>query len=219
MKVNPPSRRGDSDDERPRQRRTQAERSATTRDALLRAARELFAERGYAGAGRELVAERAGVTRGALYHHFPNKEALFRAVVESVEEESFNRIATAAMSGSTPLDRLRLGCHEFLDSALEPDMQQIVLVDAPAVLGWEAWREIDARYGYALLREGVVQVVGDTPAAASSIEVLTHLLLGALNEAAFLVANAEQPQVTRLEVGATVDDLLERFVGGAGSIS
>jgi len=217
MKVNPPSRPGHDDPDQPRRRRTQAERSAATRDALLRAAKELFAERGYAGAGRELVAERAGVTRGALYHHFPNKETLFRAVVELVEQESSHRIATAAMVGATPLDRLRLGCHEFLDSALDPAMQRIVLVDAPAVLGWEAWREIDARYGYALLREGVAEVVAQPPAVRSSVEVLTHLLLGALNEAAFLVANAEHPRVTRREVGETVDDLLERFVGGAGS--
>ncbi len=175
-------------------------------------ARELFAERGYAATGRELVADRAGVTRGALYHHFPNKEALFRAVVEAVEEETCDRLALVAMAGSDALDQLRLGCRAFLDLALEPEVRQIVLIDAPAVLGWGAWREMDERYGLALLREGVSHLLGEP---ASAVDNLAHMLLGALNEAAFLIATGDRPRQARAEVGATVDELLSLIAGGA----
>jgi AcrR family transcriptional regulator len=158
------------------------------------------------------VADRAGVTRGALYHHFANKQALFTAVVEAVEEDACARIAEAAMAGaSDPLDALRKGCQAFLDSALEPAMRQIVLIDAPAVLGWEVWREIDARYGFALLREGISHVLNPEPAATASpgqVETIAHLLMGALNEAALLVATAADPRQARREVGQTVDGLL-----------
>lgn len=188
--------------------RTQAERSAATREALLAAARELFADSGYAATGREQIAERAGVTRGALYHHFSSKEALFRAVVESLEQQACAQIATAAMRASDPLDQLRRGCAAFLDSALEPAFQRIVLVDGPAVLGWQAWREIDADNGAALLREGLAHVLPPGSAESGSVEVLTRLLLGALNEAAFLVANDPSPRRTRRDVGRSVDDLL-----------
>jgi AcrR family transcriptional regulator len=207
----------------PKQRRTQAERSAATREALLTAARELFADKGYAATGRELVADRAGVTRGALYHHFANKQALFAAVVEALELETCTRIAYAAMAEQgSALDALRKGCQAFLDSALEPAVRQIVLIDAPAVLGWEAWREMDIRYGYALLREGIDHVLkdeNDIPAPASQVDTIAHLLLGALNEAALLVATADSPRRARIQVGATVDALLGLLAsGGLGTL-
>jgi AcrR family transcriptional regulator len=214
MEVNPPAAGGASDAgaRANRPRRSQAERSAATRDALLTAARQAFAEKGYAGTGRELVADMAGVTRGALYHHFGSKPAMFRAVVEAVEAETCERIAVAAMSaGGGALEALRRGCQAFLDSALETDMRQIVLIDGPAVLGWSVWREIDARYGYALLREGIAHVLAEqagSPASDAQIDTIAHLLLGALNEAAMLVANAGDPLTARAEVGATVDGLL-----------
>src|SRR5437867_12809048 len=114
-------------------RRTQAERTAATRDALLRAARQLFGEHGFAGTPREDIVERAGVTRGALHHHFGRKEDLFQAVFEQLEKELGARIATSAMTAENSMEQLRLGSQAFLDAALEPAFQRIVLVDAPAV--------------------------------------------------------------------------------------
>jgi AcrR family transcriptional regulator len=200
-------------------RRTQAARSHATRTALLASGRALFAERGFAGTGREEIVERAGVTRGALHHHFGTKQDLFAAVFEELEGELAARIAGAAMAGDDPRDQLRRGCHEFLDAALDPAVQRIVLLDAPAVLGWAAWREVDARYGLGLVTEGLRAVFatgaagpgghGQGAAVARAVEPLGHLLLAALNEAAMLVAGAPDPVGARAEVGAIVDHLVD----------
>jgi AcrR family transcriptional regulator len=191
-----------------RHRRTQAGRSQATRAALLASGRALFAERGFAGTAREEIVERAGVTRGALHHHFGTKQDLFAAVFEALEGELAERIATAAMAGDDPHDQLRRGCHEFLDAALDPAVQRIVLLDAPAVLGWATWREVDARYGLGLVTEGLRAVFAEAAAGPRAVEPLGHLLLAALNEAAMLVAGAPDPTAARAEVGAIVDQLL-----------
>jgi AcrR family transcriptional regulator len=190
-------------------RRTQADRSHATRAALLASGRALFAERGFAGTAREEIVERAGVTRGALHHHFGTKQDLFAAVFEELEAELAARIATAAMAGDDPRDQLRRGCHEFLDAALDPAVQRIVLLDAPAVLGWAAWREVDARYGLGLVTEGLRAVFAAGRAGPRAVEPLGHLLLAALNEAAMLVAGAPDPVGARVDVGAIVDQLLD----------
>jgi AcrR family transcriptional regulator len=192
-------------------RRTQAERTAATREALLRAARELFAEHGFAGTPREDIVERAGVTRGALHHHFGRKEDLFQAVFEQLENELGARIATSAMTAENSMEQLRLGSQAFLDAALEPAFQRIVLVDAPAVFGWEKWRELDARHGLGLVTEGLRAAMNDGYIAKRPPEVLAHLVLASLNEAALLVAGSEDPDRTRREVGETIDHLLSRL--------
>src|SRR4051812_30260351 len=123
--------------------RTQAERSTATRSALLRAARDLFSSHGYAGTGREEIVAAAGVTRGALQHHFGDKLALFRAVYETVEQEIVDAVATAAMgAGDNPLEQLRAGCHAYLDAVLDPAVQRICAVDGPAVLPADVRQEI-----------------------------------------------------------------------------
>ncbi|HZQ26202.1 MAG TPA: helix-turn-helix domain-containing protein [Acidimicrobiales bacterium] len=190
-------------------RRTQAERSALTRAALLGAARSLFAERGYSGAGREEIAERAGMTRGALYHHFAGKQELFVAVVEELHAEVGARVAGAAMAagGGDPREQLRVGCQAYLDAAMDPAVRRILLLDAPAVLGWEAWREIEARHGLGLVQEALAAVLP----GVGSLDALARMLLAALNEAAMLVAEARRPRVARREVGATVDRLIARL--------
>lgn len=193
-------------------RRTQAERSEATRGALLAAARTLFTEQGYAGTGRDEIAAAAGVTRGALYHHFASKESLFRAVVEQLEEEMTAEVATAAMRGADAAEELRLGCLAFLDGCLDPAVRRIVLLEAPAVLGWEQWREIDSRYGLALLTQGVEMVMAAGLVAPGPVEPLAHMLLGALNEAALLVANAKRPKAARAEVGRTFEQVLDRLL-------
>lgn len=195
----------------PRQRRSQAERSAATRQALLDAGRALFAERGFAGAGQEEIVERAGVTRGALSHHFATKQGLFLAVVHDVQGDVAALIGRAAMEGGDPMEQLRLGCLAFLDAAMDPSVGRIVLLDAPAVLGWQTWREIDAVHGLGLVTEALDAVMDAGLIDRQPVQPLAHLLLAALNEAAMLVANADDPVGTRALMGVTVERLLARL--------
>lgn len=153
------------------------------------------------------------MTRGALYHHFAGKEDLFRAVFEEVEREVTERVAKAAVSSPDPLAALRRGCQEFLDAALDPAVQRIVLIDAPAVLGWSTWREIEARYGLGLTTMGLQAAMDADAIERQPLEPLAHMLLASLNEAALLVAGADDPKATRAEVGQVVDHLLDRLAG------
>ena len=191
--------------------RTQAERSAATRQALLAAGRELFAANGFAGTPREDIVDQAGVTRGALHHHFGRKEDLFRAVFESVEEDIGARVMEAAVAGTDPMAQLRLGCQAFLDAALDPAVQRIVLLDAPSVLGWEGWREVEAQHGLGMVTEALRAVMVAGQIDEQPVEPLAHIVLAALNEAALLVAGAEDPKATRATVGALLDRLLSRL--------
>jgi AcrR family transcriptional regulator len=194
--------------------RTQAQRSGQTRAALIAAARRLFAERGYAEVGTEEIVREAGVTRGALYHHFDGKRELMRAVYEQLEEELSRQFAESVTPGAEPLQVLREGAETFLDQCLEREVQQIALLDAPAVLGWEEWREINARYALGLI-EGVLRhgmeigSIREQPARP-----LAHALIGALDEVAMLVARSDDPEATRAEVGATLTGMLEGLRGG-----
>jgi AcrR family transcriptional regulator len=191
-------------------RRSQAERSEATRGALIEAARPLFAERGYAGVGTEQIVRAAGVTRGALYHHFDGKRELFEAVYVQLEVELAERIASGALEAgaAAPLDAMRAGAEMFLQACTVPEVQQIVLLDGPSVLGWDRWREIGAEHGLGLI-EATLQAAIDAGAVAEQpVRPLAHVLMGALDEAAMLVARAEDPEAARAEVGRTVDTLL-----------
>jgi AcrR family transcriptional regulator len=192
------------------ERRSQAERSEATRAALIEAARPLFAERGYADVGTEEIVRAAGVTRGALYHHFDGKRELFEAVYRLVEAELAERIATGALAANadSPLVAMRAGAEMFLRACTEPDVQQIALLDGPSVLGWDRWREIGAEHGLGLI-EGSLQAAIDAGAIPEQpVRSLAHVLMGALDEAAMLVARAEDPEGMRAEVGRTLDTLL-----------
>ncbi len=199
-----------------RQRRSQAERSATTRAALVRAARELFARDGYAATGREAIVERAGVTRGALYHHFADKEALFRAVFEELEAEVMAHSAEAAMTVSPddPLGQLRAGSLAYLDIALDPAVQRICLLDAPAVLSPAVRQEVMDAYAVGLVREVLREAMDTGAIIRQPLEPLTHLLLAALHEAALYVARAGDQAAARVEVGVTVEHLIDGLSPG-----
>ncbi len=191
-------------------KRTQVERSGATRAALIEAARALFAERGYGGVGTEEIVRTAGVTRGALYHHFDGKRELFEAIYEQIEAELAQRIADGALSGGAtdPLGAMRLGAEMFLQACTEADVQRIVLIDGPSVLGWDRWREIAAEHGLGLI-EATLQAAVETGAIAEQpVRPLAHVLMGALDEAAMLVARAADPELMRIEVGRTLDLLL-----------
>jgi AcrR family transcriptional regulator len=190
-------------------RRTQGERSEATRAALVAAARTLFAARSYAGVGTEEIVRSAGVTRGALYHHFDGKPDLLEAVYEQLESEITEKIATGALAGSDPLEALRLGSEMFLDACVEPEVQRIVLLDAPAVLGWERWREIAADHGLGLVEAALGAAMESGQIARQPLRPLAHVLMGALDEAAMLVARADDTAAARAEVGSTLESILE----------
>lgn len=194
------------------QRRTQAERTAATRGALLKAARELFTRDGYAATGREAIVERAGVTRGAMYHHFADKEALFREVFEELEAECMAAAADAAMNNPAladdPLGQLRAGSLAYLDRALDPAVQRICLLDAPSVLSPAARQEVLETYAVGLMREVLDAAVACGALRPQPLAPLTHVLLAALHEAALYVARADDHEAARVEVGATVEHLL-----------
>jgi AcrR family transcriptional regulator len=186
------------------------QRSERTRAALVAAARELFGARGYAAVPVEDVVRRAGVTRGALYHQFAGKEELFRAVVEQVEEELLARIAAAAPAPSgDPLGVLLAGAEAALDASQDAEVARITLVDAPAVLGWEAWRELGARYGLGLVRGALEAAVAQGVAARAPVEPLAHAVLAAIEEATLYVVRAQDPAAARAEAGAAVRALIE----------
>jgi AcrR family transcriptional regulator len=192
-------------------KRTQAERSDATRAALVAAARPLFAERGYAGVGTEEIARAAGVTRGALYHHFDGKRELFEAVYERIEIELAERIASGALqaNASSPLAAMKAGAEMFLLASTEPETQQIVLLDGPSVLGWDRWREIATEHGLGLIEATLAAAVEAGEIDSQPVRPLAHVLMGALDEAAMLVARADDAERMRAEVGRTLGALLD----------
>jgi AcrR family transcriptional regulator len=186
-----------------------AERVEETREALIAAARALFAERGFADVGTEQIVRSARLTRGALYHHFDSKEDLFRAVYERVEQELVERIAADARSAAGPLEALRAGAHAFLDACEDRAVQRIALIDAPSVLGWEQWREIGQRYGFGLVQAALEAAIDAGLIERQPVRPLAHLLLGSIDEAAMLVARADDDGKTKRDVAAAVDRYLD----------
>ncbi len=197
-------------------KRTQAERSESTRAELIAAARALFAEHGYAGVGTEEIVRAAGVTRGALYHHFTDKRELFEAVYERIEVELAERIAGGALSAdaASPVEAMRAGAEMFLVAATEPETQRIVLLDGPSVLGWDRWREIATEHGLGLIEATLKAAVEAGEIEPQPVRPLAHVLMGALDEAAMLVARADDPVAMRAEVGRTLDALLAALSAG-----
>ncbi|MGH9271862.1 MAG: TetR/AcrR family transcriptional regulator, partial [Ilumatobacteraceae bacterium] len=195
-------------------RRTQADRSAATRAALVGAARRLFAAEGYAEVGTERIAHAAGVTRGALYHQFADKVELFAAVFEVVEAELTQRLAElmADASADDIQDLMLAGAEAWLDESTEPEVQRIVLLDGPAVLGWERWREIALRYGLGLVTGALEAAVTAGAIADQPVEPLAIVFLGALDEAALYVARAPDPAAARAEMGPVVERLVRALL-------
>jgi AcrR family transcriptional regulator len=191
-------------------RRTQAERTATTRDALIAAARRLFGERGYADVGTEEVVRAAGVSRGALYHHFADKAELFAAAFESVEEMTNARIVAAVLAAGPddPITAMRLGTAVFLDICTEPEMARIMLIDAPAVLGAQGWADISTEYNMGLVVQLIDRGIELGRIPAQPVEPLARILLGAVREAALYLASAPDPAVAREQVGAVLNGII-----------
>jgi AcrR family transcriptional regulator len=203
MKVNPPVRR------------TQAERTAATRAALLTAARNLFADKGFGDVSTQEIVEAAGVTRGALYHQFADKAELFTAVYEEVEAELVAAVA-AGIAQEEPagsVAAMRRGARLFLDLCAAPDVQRIILVDAPSVLGWEQWRAIGVKYGLGVIEAMLAHAVAEGEIPDQPLRASAHVLLGALDEAALYVSRAEDPQRAREDMYAVCDRLITGLAG------
>jgi AcrR family transcriptional regulator len=188
---------------------SRARQSEATRGKLLRVGRDLFARRGYSGVATEEIVRRAGVTRGALYHHFRDKRDLFAAVVEELEQEISQLVAQAATTQSDAWEQQRTAIGAYLDACLEPAVQRILLTDAPSVLGLTAWREIEARYGLGLVSAGLDAVMEAGFIEQQPVEPLAHLLLGALTEGGLLIARSEDRETARREVGEGVDRIMQ----------
>jgi len=182
---------------------TREERAETTRAQLLDIAAELFASRGYAEVGTEDVVRQAGLTRGALYHHFADKRELFAAVHERVEQELVAAIGermAAARDTATPVELLIIGMRSFLDACVRPGVLRISLLDGPTVLGWARWRDVGERYGLGMVIGGLEFAMQAGELRRQDVRPLAHLLLAALSEAAQLIAHAEHPEQARAEV-------------------
>ena len=184
------------------------ERGEATRAALVTTARALFAERGFAGVGTEEVVRHAGLTRGALYHHFRDKRDLFRAVFEQTEEEIMQMIVARVEGIADPMEELATGVRAFLDACGDPTLMRIGLRDAPGVLGWEEWREIGNRHGLGLVTGGLSAAMDAGLIVRADVRTLAHLLLAALAEASLLIASADDPEAARAEVEQTLLALL-----------
>ena len=193
--------------------RTQAERSQATINELVEVARARFSAHGYAGTSIEDIVRVAGVTRGALYHHFESKSDVFRAVVESEQAALTRFIVEGAASHRGAWQRFRAGCHRFLEACLDSSVRRILILDGPAVLGWEAIREIEARHTLALLRDGLRAAAGEAQLADRDIETLAHLLFATLAEGGRLIARSSHPRQALAGVAAGVDRLLEAVRG------
>jgi AcrR family transcriptional regulator len=176
---------------------TQAERRESTRAALLESGRKLFAARGYDAVAAEEIVTDAGVSRGALYHHFDGKAGLFEAVFVEIERELVAQFPVEDLTGRDALATLRAGIGRFLDLTLEAGVQRITLVDGPAVLGWSRWQEIEAQHGLGLIRAGLDAAVEAGQLRPLPTADLANALLGALIETALAVARADDRKAAR----------------------
>ena len=178
---------------------TQAERTEATRGRLIATARRLFAERGFAATSTEEILGAAGVSRGALYHHFPSKTDLFRATFEAVEDDLTAQVlAVAAGSGETdPVRILEFGFDAFLDQCVNPEVQRIVMLDGPTVLGWDVWHELDERYAFGTIKAVLTVAAQLGRIEEAEVDPLANLLLGAIMQAGMVVARADDPVAAR----------------------
>ncbi|MEO9326672.1 TetR/AcrR family transcriptional regulator [Gordonia aurantiaca] len=194
-------------------RRSQAERTAATRAALIAAGRKLFGERGFADVGTQEIVEHAGVTRGALYHQFDDKKGLFTAVYDAVEQDIVARIGAAVgeSAADDPIGALKAGMRLFLDLCTEPEVHRITLVDAPSVLGWSEWRARGEEFGFALVEGLIRSAIVAGQVTDQPTRPLAHVAIGALDEAALYVASAADRAAATAEVTAVLDRVVDAF--------
>ncbi|WP_433017148.1 TetR/AcrR family transcriptional regulator [Kribbella sp. CA-294648] len=188
--------------------RTKAQQRVETTAALVAAARELFADKGYGQVSLAEIVDAAGVTKGALYHYFDGKDALFQAVLEQIHTEVAERIEQAT-EGLDSWQQLVVGCRTFLTASAEPHRQQIMLIDAPSVLGWGTWRRLDASTSMQHLIDVLARLVKEGEIPQQPVVPLAHLLSGAMNEAALWLAGSDHPRRDLKQTLTVLTRLLE----------
>jgi Transcriptional regulator len=181
---------------------------AVTRADLIASGRRLFGERGYAETSTEDIAAEAGVTKGALYHHFGGKHDVMRAVYEQIKREITAQVG-ASFVDNTPVDALVAGCQATLDAHLDPAVRRIVLLDGPSVLGWEVSRDIESRYGATVLRGALRKAMNAGVIERQPLAPLAQMLNGALTEACNLIAEADDPAAARAQIGLLLNRILD----------
>jgi AcrR family transcriptional regulator len=188
-----------------------AEQVAQTRAALVAAGRRLFGKNGFRATSVEDLAREARVTTGALYHHFPTKTAVFEAVFVQAHTDLMTASAKAAHGATDGIEELALGFEAFLDGVLQPDMQRILIVDGPAVLGLARYTELDEQYAHAVIVHSLTAAAEAGTISVEDPETATRLLLGALTRGAMLIANSPDPVETRHAVAKSMRALLSSF--------
>jgi AcrR family transcriptional regulator len=198
--------------------RESTEKGISTRERIVRTARRLFAASGYENTSTETVLRESGVSRGALYHHFDDKKALFAAVLEAVEADIASATSRASANIHDPVEALRAAFDAFLQMARDPEVRQIVLIDAQSVVGWQKWREIDERHGFGRLKAGLKRIAAGGRMREDMLDSFAHILLASLFEVAFLIARSPDPAETALTGRDAINELLDRLLG-PGSLS
>lgn len=193
-----------------------ARQAEATRALLIDVARESFTERGYGATSIDDIIQQAGVARGALYHHFSGKEALFRAVYETVEGEVVTRVLEAAAAETSPWDSVRAGLSAFLDACLEPSFRRIVVLDSVSVLQSKVLELGVDPVELPMLRTVLTPLLGTTTFEGMAIDALTYVSLGGLYGASLYIARASDPLAARAEVDLVLDRLISGLLGGAG---
>ena len=192
-------------------------RGQVTRQHIITTATRLFTEEGYEGTSIEQVLQASEVSRGALYHHFVSKEALFAVVLEEVEASIAQQVAAAARDAATPAKALRTGCLAWLALAHDPTVRQVVLIDAPSVVGWDAWREIDNRYVLGLLKTALSRATEWE--RADMVDMSAHMLLAMLIEVALLIARSKESATSIQTAQEAVEQFLNAFVSSESTHS
>jgi AcrR family transcriptional regulator len=187
---------------------TQAERTEATRGRLVTTARRLFAQQGFAATSTEEILEAASVSRGAMYHHFSSKTELFQAVFEAVEDDLTAQVIAAAINETDPARQLACGFAAFLDQCRRADVQRIVMLEGPTVLGWDTWHELDERYAFGSLKAVLASAAEQGRLAPESVDPWAHLLLGAIMQAGMVVARADDPDEAKRAMTATFEKII-----------
>lgn len=187
-----------------------AAQGEVTQKALRHQARKLFALKGYSGTNTGELVQRAKVTKGALYHHFANKRDLYLAVVEDMERELVERIEAAGAAARDPWKRLQAMCRAYLESCRDPALTRILVLEAPVVLGWKTWCNLEQKYEVAAFARCLQEAgaAGFSQGIAESAETLAQVVLGALTTGARVIATAADPGAARKEVEKTIERLL-----------
>ncbi|MBO0730430.1 MAG: TetR/AcrR family transcriptional regulator [Acidimicrobiaceae bacterium] len=193
------------------------ERGRATREHLVAAATDLFAEHGYDHTSIDAVLEKTGVSRGSLYHHFSSKQALFEAAVHRLEAQVGEAVTAEALAAGDPdpAAALRAGCLAWIRLAGDPVVRRVLLIDAPAVLGWRRWREIEEQYAFGTTKEVVHMAAEQGRLPLEVVDPLAHMVLASVNELALLIALSDDVPAAQASAQAAVDEFFQRLLPSA----